>query len=558
MAGEAGEEVAVPPTLRALLAARLDQLDSGERRVLERGAVEGEIFHRGAVQALTPEETQVTPHLAALVRRELIRPDKAQFAREDGFRFRHILIRDAAYDALPKATRADLHERFSGWVEEHGRDLVEMDEIVGYHLERAARYKHELGQPDPNLADRAGERLAAAGRRAAWRDDDRAAAGLLERALELTRPARLDVVLELDLANALSDRDGPRAAAIADAAAERARATGDDTRELLARVGAAHHRLYVSSDPPVDELEQLAQKALPLLEQAENHAGLVHAWAALGSGVANHRGRFEDWAHAAEQGLRHAQLAGRGSGALFGLQDALVLGPRPADQALRTLDAFLSENPDPRHELFRSWLLAMLTRFEEASQIAREAGEHARELTGDDWVDNVLGRIAATTGDHEAAAVHLRRACDMFEARGQLGFLATFASILGRSLCILGRHDEAEPLARLGRELADEQDWLAQALWRQVQALVDAHRGQHTQAEQLAREAVASSECTDSLDGQGDALCDLAEVLHAAGRADEAEAALAQALERYERKHNLAQAAQVRDRLAELQDAAPR
>jgi class 3 adenylate cyclase/tetratricopeptide (TPR) repeat protein len=558
MAGEAGEEVAVPPTLRALLAARLDQLDSGERRVLERGAVEGEIFHRGAVQALGPEETQVTPRLAALVRRELIRPDKAQFAREDGFRFRHILIRDAAYDALPKASRAELHERLSGWVEEHGRDLVEMDEIVGYHLEQAARYKHELGQPDPNLADRAGERLAAAGRRAAWRDDDRAAAGLLERALELTRPARLDVVLELDLANALSDRDGPRAAAIADAAAERARAAGDDTRELLARVGAAHHRLYVSSDPPVDELEQLAQKALPLLEQAENHAGLVHAWAALGYGVANHRGRFEDWAHAAEQGLRHAQLAGRGRGALFGLQDALVLGPRPADQALRTLDAFLFENPDPRLELFRSWLLAMLTRFEEASQIAREAGEHVRELTGDDWVDNVLGRIAATTGDHEAAAVHLRRACDMFEARGQLAFLATFASMLGRSLCILGRHDEAEPLARLGRELADEQDWLAQALWRQVQALVDAHRGQHTQAEQLAREAVASSECTDSLDGQGDALCDLAEVLHAAGRTDEAGAALAQALERYERKHNLAQAAQVRDRLAELQDAAPR
>src|SRR5439155_21307880 len=101
MAGEASGELVVPPTLQALLAARLDQLDTGERRVLERGAVEGEVFHRGAVQALAPEETQVTPRLAALVRRQLIRPDRSHFAREDGFRFRHLLIRDAAYDALP-------------------------------------------------------------------------------------------------------------------------------------------------------------------------------------------------------------------------------------------------------------------------------------------------------------------------------------------------------------------------------------------------------------------------------------------------------------------------
>ena len=120
MAGEAEGEVVVPPTLQALLAARLDQLETAERSVLERGAIEGEIFHRGAVQALAPDETQVTPRLAALVRKALIRPDKTQLLGEDGFRFRHLLIRDAAYDALPKATRADLHERFATWLEEHG------------------------------------------------------------------------------------------------------------------------------------------------------------------------------------------------------------------------------------------------------------------------------------------------------------------------------------------------------------------------------------------------------------------------------------------------------
>jgi tetratricopeptide (TPR) repeat protein len=154
--------------------------------------------------------------------------------------------------------------------------------------------------------------------------------------------------------------------------------------------------------------------------------------------------------------------------------------------------------------------------------------------------------------------VHLRRFCELLEARGLRSFLSTYAPLLGRSLCALGRHDEAEPLARLGRELGDEQDASAQALWRQTQALVHARRGNHTQAEQLAREAVAITERTDALNNQGDALCDLAEVLQAAGRSDEAAAALAQALERYEHKKNLAMSAQVRDRLVELRDPATR
>src|ERR687895_588823 len=163
-------EVAVPPTLHALLHARLDQLEQPERQVLERGAVEGEVFHRGAVRALSTDR-QVTPRLAALVRRELIRPDRTQLPADDAFRFRHLLIRDAAYEALPKATRADLHERFAVWLDQKGTELVELDEILGYHLEQAVRYKQELGRPDLDLAERASERLAAAGRRALWRGD---------------------------------------------------------------------------------------------------------------------------------------------------------------------------------------------------------------------------------------------------------------------------------------------------------------------------------------------------------------------------------------------------
>ena len=296
------------------------------------------------------------------------------------------------------------------------------------------------------------------------------------------------------------------------------------------------------------------RKALPLLEQAEDHAGLAHVWDALTMGVANWRCRFEDYAYAAEQALRHARLAGQRRSDLFRLERALAFGPRPADEALRTLDALLPDTPHPSLLLTRAWLLTMLARFEEASSIVSETGERVRELTGDDTVDSVLGIIATTAGDHEKAVAHQRRNCDLLEARGQRHYLSVHAPMLGRSLCMLGRYDEAEPLAQLGRELSDDQDLSAQTLWRQVQALVHASRGEHVEAEALAREAVAMMERSDALNFQGDALRDLAEVLQAAGRSNDAAATLAQALERFERKNNLSMTTQVRHRLAELED----
>ena len=462
---------------------------------------------------------------------------------EDGFRFRHLLVRDATYGALPKATRADLHERYAGWVERRGLELVERAEIVGYHLEQAVRYKEELGQSDPALAERAGIQLAAAGRTAAWRGDDRTAAGLLQRALELTRPMHLDVMTELDLAEALAQRDPERGATVAESAAARAHEAGDEADELLARVGAASHRSLFAEDPAIDEIERLARAALPLLERAGNHSGLAYIWSVLGSVVANFQGRNEDWAHAAERAIHHGRLAGHVRRDLFHLPAALMFGPRPADEAILTLDALLPDNPHPDPVLCRAVLLAMLGRSTEADEIARDFAARLRDLTGDDDAEFHLGLIAATCGRHQDAVTHLRRFCDLLEARGQRGYLSSFAPMLGRSLCELDRHDEAEPLAQLGRELGDVHDTACQALWRQVQARVEARRGRLAEAEQLAREAVAINERTDHLNGQGDALRDLAEILWVGGDVDQAEATLVQALERYEQKKNLAQAA---------------
>jgi class 3 adenylate cyclase len=555
MARQADGEVTVPPTLRALLAARLDQLETAERRVLERGAVEGEVFHRGAVQALAPEEIQVTARLAALVRKELIRPDKAQLLGEDGFRFRHLLVRDAAYDGLPKSARAELHERFASWLEERGRELVELDEILGYHLERAAYYRVELGQPEQGLAARAGKWLAAGGRRALGRGDDRAAVSLLNRALELTRPIRLDVGLELDLAEATKADDPRKAMEIAETAAERARAFGDERGQARARVVAAECRVDLAAAAAADELQTNAEAALALFEKTADHAALARVWHALGEGVANFHGRNEDWAHAAEQAIRHSRLAGRRHTRLFGLPQALVVGPRPADEALATLDRALPEVSHPDSLLWRAWLLAMLERFDEAWPVAHGASERLHELTGSERGQWCLGEVATLMGDHEAAARYLRRYCTFLEARERRSNVSTFAPRLGRSLCALGRYDEAEPLAQLGRELGDEQDAATQLLWRQVQARVHASRGEHATAEALAREAAAIAEGTDWLNDHGNTLGDLAEVLASARRLDEAAIVLTQALECYQRKRNLAMVTLTRARLAELSTA---
>ena len=112
-------DLRVPQEINAFLAARLERLPTGERTLLVRGAVEGALFHYSALRELSPELSESSLHrdLATLVRRDLIRPARSSFSGDDAYRFRHILIRDAAYDSLSKTTRAELHERFATWLE---------------------------------------------------------------------------------------------------------------------------------------------------------------------------------------------------------------------------------------------------------------------------------------------------------------------------------------------------------------------------------------------------------------------------------------------------------
>jgi class 3 adenylate cyclase len=546
-----GTAVEVPASLRALLAARLDQLDEPERRVLERGAVEGELFHRGTVQALAPEETEVTPRLAALVRRDLVSPDTPVLPREDAYRFRHLLIRDTAYDALPKATRAELHRRFAEWLQEHGESLVELDEILGYHLEQAARYLEELGRSDPELSLAAGDRLAVAGKRALRREDAGAASSLLERSLELTRPYRLDAHLEADLAQSYVFRNAQRAIEVAEAVARRADASDDRAAAAHASIVVGLMRMHAGRNT-ADELEATARGALPVLAAAGDHEGMRDAWLALCL-AANMRCRYEEWAQASEQAIAHARAAGPDD-RTWGLGVALSQGPRPASEALASLDALLAVQPTAHDLAARGVLLAMLDRVDEAWETAVPAYERMRELgwkIGATW----LAEIADIAGDVATSAEYLRTACDAYEAGGNTPVLSSYAPMLGRLLCALGRYDEAEPLAAKGRDLGDPEDVLTQALWRGTEALLQSHRGEHAEAERLAREAVEWIGRSDSPFNQGYCLSILGEVREAAGRREEAVTAWQEALERYERKQVIPAARRVRERLAALQPA---
>jgi class 3 adenylate cyclase/tetratricopeptide (TPR) repeat protein len=555
MAGDARGEVEVPPTLQALLATRLDQLDPPERSALERGAVEGEVFHRGAVQALTPEESQVTPRLASLVRKGLIRPVKPQIADEDGFRFHHLLIRDAAYAGLPKETRANLHQSFAAWLENRGADLVELEELLGYHLEQAWRYRVELALADDGeLAVKARRHLAASGRRALSRQDFGAALSLLERATALIPPGEVDVPLELSVVTALAWRGEAREALRhAGLVVERAAAAGDRLGELCARLDEAIQRVYVEPEGAVEALAALVEQALPVFEATEDDFALHRAYRALGE-VESWHGHTDAAVEAFERAAAHAQRVGLPSQHLIAFSgNDRFAGPTPVSKFLAWQDA--QDDRVQRNPWFRSHratALAMLGRFDEAratlAELRAERAERGGGLLG------ILSAVAAIqiellAGDPAAAVLPGEELCQLYEELGHQGFLSWAAGKLAQIYYALGRLEDADAWAERAAEVVASDD--PDTLWRQVRAKVLARHGEHAEAERLARKAIDISDATDMLNAQADAYADLAEVLALGGSSAIAAKALEQAVARYERKENIVMAERVRARLAE-------
>ena len=554
MANEAGGEVVVPPTLQALLAARLDQLDPLERSVLQCGAVEGEVFHRGAVQALAPGEPHVTRGLAGLVRKELIRADRSQLEAEDGFRFRHLLIRDAAYDALSKTTRAELHERFASWLEEHGSQLVELDEILGYHLEQACGYLTQTGLPPrTELQAAARTRLTAAGRRAYARSDYRAAASLLGRAASLLHPAEIDLTLETTLADALNETGrSTDALARTIGIAERARAAGDRVAELAARILEGHFRLFVEPERASAQLNALINEALPVFEAAGDARAMYIAYYARAM-VAGMYGLQDTMVSALDLAMANARdmvtsilIGWRTTGRLY--------GTTPIPRFLAWLDEEEAREPT---NIFvrrdRALALAMLGRFDEARTIvlaARAAlADRGASVQAAVTAGISCAEVELLAGDPAAAVRAGEEACRLLEEMGERSFRSTAAALLARAYFELGRLDDAELWADHAAALGASDDALTQLLLRQVRARTLSLRGKHGEAARIAQDAVAIAESSEMLNEQAGSYADLGDVLFLAGRREDGTAALEEALGRYERKGNLVMASRLRMRL---------
>jgi len=298
-------------------------------------------------------------------------------------------------------------------------------------------------------------------------------------------------------------------------------------------------------------VERLALAALPLLEAAGDQAGLARGWDILAHGLHRTRCRYDEAEHAAEQALLHARLAGEKWPYPGGTIFSLLAGSRPIAEVLPRLDALAEQYTHPRVDLYRAICLAMLDRTAEAQALGVAAAERFRELAGrSPW----FWELDEFAGDYAAAAEQLRDFCDYLTEQGRSATAAGYALTRGRMLCAVGRYDEAEQLAKQGRDFFEDDDPMAQSLWRRVAALVAAHREAHAEAERLAREALAYSHKTDSPRFQGDAYYDLAEVLAAAGRREDAAAAWQEALDRYERKGIIPLARRTRERLSALQE----
>ena len=563
--------LSLPPTIQALLSARLELLPEDERALVELASVEGTQFHRGAVDELAPDRSEVSldRSLSALVRRDLIRPDRATFVGEQAFRFRHVLIRDAAYESLQKDARAALHERFAAWLERTaGTRIPEFEEIVGYHLEHAYRYVQLLRGADADaqvLAARASRRLESAGRRALSRSDLSAAIGLLERAAALPvadDPLRPALLVDL-AATQIEAGKLTKAKSVLVKAGQLAAGNHDARASAHVEVQRQFLQLEEVTGQGTDEAKRVVERVLPVFEEAGDRLGLCRALRLRA---------YSHWleAHAAaaarawEEAAEHARLAGAERERielLTWVASSLFFGPTPVDEAIITCERIRGEvSADAAAEAATLHPLAGLHAMGGRFALARELLATSRALRAD--IDPTLNLavshpraiVEMLAGDPAAAEMYLKADSETLDEMKDEALLSTTDAFRARAILAQGRDKEAEHYTRLSEERAAASDLLTQIIWRSVRARVLANRGNIDQAEPLARQAVSLAEHTDFLNQRADALVDLAHVLRQAGRHEEARSTGAEALDLYEQKENSVAAASARSLLAHLSD----
>ena len=563
------QERRVPATIQSLLAARLDRLGPGERAYIERAAVIGREFWPDAIVELLPVEAQASAvgHLRALVHRGLIHPDRSTVAGEEQLRFHHILIRDVAYHTTPKALRAELHERFADWLTRPGEQY---DEFIGYHLEQAFRFRSEIGPIDAKtreLAMRAGDHLAVAGRRAASRGDAHAAVTLLRRSAEMFKAgdrARPDVLL--DLGTALPDEGELREAEqVLGSALEQAEAVDAEAVAARARIELSALRAIADSTVRLEEIQEVAEEAMAVFERLGDEAGLSRALLEVAI-VHWTRCRFGDMEQVLEEALTHAEKApvpGERLTIQRSLAQAVVMGPRSVGGAIQRCNAILEQvDDDDLSAAFTQTMLALLEAMQGRVDSARSLwDESQRRLRG-------VGLTVRASTQHVYRGMielmfvapvdvtpELAEACVMLQKIGERSRLSTLAAVLARLLYSQGRYDESEHYAGVSAEAAANDDAASQVFMRATRGKLEARKGNAGPAEELSTSAVAIAAATDFLVIHGDALRDRAEVLTISGRPEEAVDELRRAIALYERKDARALAEAARSQVQHLAPA---
>ena len=534
----------VPPTIQALLSARLDRLGGDERIVIERASVVGRQFMRQPVAELAPARLsgRLDEHLAALVGKQLVSVDPGGRAEGHSYRFTHMLIRDAAYERLLKHERATLHERLADWVEARpaGASGPELEDLVGYHLEQACRYRRELGRADDHgewLQRRAATQLRSTAQRAMARADYPAAVSVLERARRLTSgPDRQQLEILLALVDcSIAVTDLTRAAevlALLDAAA----ATADLGPAVGARIEVAACALRMLSRPEtrLHDIEVL-HSAIAVLESAADDHALARAHTVLGRALAL-VGRLAD----AESQLDRALLKARSIGdpvearqVLLQVPPVALWGPQPVVKAVgRLIDTLRVLRLRPGNRLVEAEVLrcmapleAMRGRPDAARTVLASARAIATELghvAGLAECHLVAGVVELIAEQPDRARPELELAGDGFAGLGVASGSGQAAGLLAQTWYRLGEPARAAHWVGVA-ERCGTTDSRHDAVWLAVRAKLVAEEGDPVAAEHLARRAVALVERTDALVDHADALMDLADVLRMTGRVAQAE-----------------------------------
>ena len=572
-------EFVVPPSIQALIAARLDLLSREERAIVEPASVIGLVFPEPAVHELVPETLKpaLGQHLTTLSRKQFVRPadDGTASDDSDAYRFHHILIRDTAYNALLKRARATLHERFVAWAEQVNRERdreQEFEEILGYHLEQAFRYRAELGPIDAEgrqIGTRASERLGAAGRRAFARGDLPAATNLLARAAALREDRRS----RADRA-AGGSRRGPAGAGHV-LRGHRRRSTR--RRPRRPRSGMPDWKPAPSSPSgtsrsmPATQAPALARwKQLRTRFRSSKRPAIAQDWHALGgcgswstgrpAGMTRRRRRpsassstpsppaTRGWRRAAPRSMRRSPWWAR-SPRRKCASGASGSGRRSQATAKRKRS---SSPSSPRSTPCRAT----------SAVPARNRSVNGRCSLSSDRASMPYRRRSSARasspwpGTCAAAELELRADDAALAEIDERYFRSTVVGMLAGVLVELGRFEEAAAAVETARELADEDDALSQILWRTAHARLLAEADKPDEAVAEAESAVALATDGDDIDLLGDVKSALGEVLLRAGRRDMAEPPLREALALYERKEDVASASRVRLRLETLASGA--